>query len=104
MNRKHFQILFANLLQNAINYNIPNGKITIAYDKKIFSVQDTGIGIKQENIDKIFNRFFRVDRSGQYPGTGIGLAIVDRILKLYKWNISVESEVGKGTKFAIKMR
>ena len=53
--------------------------------------------MKQEHVEKIFDRFFRVDRSGTYAGSGIGLALVDRIVKLYGWDISVESTIGEGT-------
>lgn len=56
-------------------------------------MQDSGIGMKREDMEKIFERFFRVDRSGIYTGSGIGLALVDRIIKLYGWIISVESKI-----------
>lgn len=63
------------------------------YKGKFLSIQDSGIGMKQEDMEKIFERFFRVDRSGTYTGSGIGLALVDRIIKLYGWTISVESKI-----------
>lgn len=57
-----------------------------------------------EDVKKIFERFFRVDRSGKYTGNGIGLALVDRIIKFYGWTISVESTLGEGTIFSVKIK
>lgn len=51
--------------------------------------------MSEDDREKIFDRFFRVDRSGKYPGTGIGLSMVDRIVKLYGWQISVDSVLGR---------
>lgn len=88
---KHFSILFSNLLKNAITYNKECGTIEIQYTGKTLSIKDSGIGMKEEDIKKILERFFRVDRSGKYAGSGIGLALVDRIIKLYGWSLIVES-------------
>lgn len=104
MESKHFSILFSNLLKNAITYNKEWGTIEVQYKGKLLSVQDSGIGMKQEDMEKIFERFFRVDRSGIYTGSGIGLALVDRIIKLYGWTISVESKIWEGTLFSIKIK
>ena len=60
--------------------------------------------MRTEDQEKIFDRFYRVDRSGKTPGSGIGLALVDRIVKLYGWDISVESTLGEGTRFTMKTR
>lgn len=57
--------------------------------------------MNEEDVKKIFDRFFRVDHSGKYEGTGIGLSVVDRIIKLYKWEISVKSSPNMGTTFII---
>lgn len=104
MEKKHFQILFSNLLTNAIRYNILGGTIDIVVRWKTLKIRDTGIGMTEKESNKIFERFYRVDRSGQTPGTGIGLALVERILRLYDWSISVESEKWKGTTFTIVMK
>jgi two-component system, OmpR family, phosphate regulon sensor histidine kinase PhoR len=101
---KHFSILWSNLLKNAITYNKNGGNITIDYSGKILSITDTGIGMKEEDTRKIFDRFYRIDRTGTTPGTGIGLALVDRITKLYGWGISVQSVLGEGTTFRIKTK
>lgn len=60
--------------------------------------------MNKEDIPKIFERFYRADRSGKYPGTGIGLALVDRIVRLYDGTITVESELGKGTTFSLMIK
>lgn len=101
---KHFAILLSNLIKNAITYNKEWGTIDIQYKGKVLSVQDSGIGMNPEDVKKIFERFFRVDRSGKYTGNGIGLALVDRIIKFYGWTISVESTLGEGTIFSVKIK
>ena len=100
----HLSILFGNLLKNAITYTTEWWSIQIAYKDKILSIEDSGIGMKQEDVEKIFDRFFRVDRSGAYAGSGIGLALVDRIVKLYGWSIRVESTLGTGTRFILRIK
>ncbi len=102
--KKHFQILLSNLISNAIRYNKDSGNITITAKWKKLTITDTGIGMTEEESKKIFERFYRVDRSGRIPGTGIGLTIVERIAKLYGWTIEVESEKWVGTSFVIGMK
>lgn len=99
--------LFNNLIDNAIKYNIEKGKINIKaikIDNNIqITIEDTGIGIAQEHLDRIFERFYVVDksRSRKLGGTGLGLAIVKHIVLSHNGEIKVESEVGKGTRFII---
>lgn len=99
--------LFSNIIGNAIKYNIENGKIFInAFRERndvTISVKDTGLGIRDEHLDKIFERFFRSDkmRASGIPGTGLGLAIVKDIVKLYNGDIQVKSELNKGSEFII---
>ena len=71
----------------------------------LFSVEDNGIGIPAGETEKIFERFYRVDkaRNTNIAGTGLGLAIVDEVLKIYGGKIEVESEEGKGTKFSFRI-
>jgi len=98
--------LFNNLIENAIKYNKKGHFISIKMDnnKKIVEIEDGGIGIKNENISRIFERFYRVDNSrlkSNISGTGLGLAIVKHICQIYNYKISVSSIYGKGTKFSI---
>ena len=99
------------LVDNAIKYTPPGGKVIVRLDsfsegKVSFSVQDSGIGIAEEDQDKIFERFYRVDkaRSREIGGNGLGLSIASEIVRLHEGNISVESEVGVGTKFIVELK
>ena len=100
--------LFLNLIDNAIKYNNEFGKVEISLYKEnktaIFTISDTGIGIPKESINKIFERFYRVDkaRSRELGGSGLGLAIAKWIVDLHKGTIEVNSELGKGSTFIIK--
>ncbi len=99
--------LIRNLIVNAIQYNKPKGVVKINLKPKpealFLSIQDSGIGIAQEDLPHIFDRFYRVDpsRSRLSGGTGLGLAIVRHIAELYKAEITVESEVAKGSCFIV---
>lgn len=92
-----------NLIENAIRYNLTNGKVTInpVKDRFSFSVEDTGKGIAEENLPHIFERFKRFNK--EIPGTGLGLAIVKSIVDLHGGKIIVSSEPNKGTKFTIEI-
>ncbi|MBQ9117758.1 MAG: PAS domain S-box protein [Clostridia bacterium] len=104
--KKIFELI-ENLCSNAINYNKDNGKITVSIteqtDGVMLKVSDTGIGIEKENIPRLCERFYRVDksRSKKTGGTGLGLAIVKHICALYNAELSIESELGIGTKVKI---
>lgn len=95
--------IFGNLVRNAIKYNKDGGSITVTIDRNGFSVADTGIGISEENMDKVFSRFFTVDRShnGKNGGFGLGLAVAKKICQKSGWKISVESTLGEGSKFTV---
>ena len=99
--------LIFNLVDNAIKYNKTNGKIIIKLQEVsnnvILSVKDTGIGIPKEDLDRIFERFYRVDksRSKDSGGTGLGLAIVKHSLIVNNATIKVESELKKGSTFTV---
>lgn len=98
-----------NLILNAIKYNQQGGEVTIhlrAGKKKLkVDVKDNGKGIPKEDLDRIFERFYRVEksRSREKGGTGLGLAIVKHILEGHKSKISVTSEVGKGSHFSFTL-
>ncbi len=98
-----------NLLSNAIKYTPSGGQITLrsrlADDQVIFQVEDTGVGLTEEECARIFERFYRVKRNEKLAeGTGLGLALVKSIVEeLHGGQISVESSVGKGTTFTVRL-
>ena len=90
---KHLSILIRNLLENAIKYNKENGRVMISSEKNIFTIRDTGIGMAKDDIDRIFDRFYRINQNSSITGSGIGMTLVDKILKLYDWDIKIQSQV-----------
>lgn len=103
-NKDMMEEVIYNLCDNAIRYNKEYGNVWIQVADG-FSVQDDGIGISKENQDRIFERFYRVDksRSQKTGGTGLGLAIVKHIVELHDGTIKVESELEKGTKIVVTL-
>ncbi len=91
-NYEDIKRLFFNLIENAIKYNDENGKIIIQSKNKTIYIKNTGKLIKEEDRDKIFDRFYRADKSRSSEGTGLGLAIVNEIAKLYGIKIKVKIE------------
>lgn len=107
-NRDKFYQLSMNVIDNAVKYSKENGKVNVEmFEKKdnfIMEVEDDGIGIPEEDLPRIFERFYRVDKSRSTKGTGLGLAIVKHIVKLFNGEVDVYSTFGKGTRFIIKIR
>ena len=105
VNKEDLSSLLKNILENAIRYNKDNGKVSLTFDKakKSLSISDSGIGIPKEDLDRIFERFFRVDkaRSRKLGGTGLGLSIVKHICSNYNIQIKVESQLDKGSTFTL---
>lgn len=107
--RGRLRQLFLNLVDNAIKYTPEGGHVWIAvrrdHGAAIFEVVDTGIGIPEEEKEKIFNRFYRVDkaRSREQGGSGLGLSIAKWIAELHRGSIHVASEAGKGTRFTVTL-
>ena len=107
----HFQNVINNLLDNAVKYRKPDQPIDIYIntwndDQNLYlSIRDTGIGIKRENLKKVFDKFFRVHTGNVHDvkGFGLGLAYVKNIVELHQGEIKVDSELGKGTTFTIKL-
>jgi signal transduction histidine kinase len=106
-NRRNMEEVLSNLLTNAIKYNRKGGKITLAAEVEngyfLISVTDTGIGIAEEDLPYIFDRFYRVkdDRTRLVSGTGLGLAIVKSIVEAHNGTITVESKCNKGSTFKV---
>ncbi|PLR81490.1 PAS domain-containing sensor histidine kinase [Bacillus canaveralius] len=101
--------VFINVINNSITYTPEGGTVTVsvkeAEETVTVQIKDTGIGIKKEEIPRIFERFYRVDkaRSRNSGGTGLGLAIVKHLIEAHKGSIFVRSNVGKGTEFTIEL-
>jgi len=107
----HFQNAITNLLDNAVKYRKPDQPVDIyiktwnANDRLCFSIKDNGMGIKKENVKKIFDKFYRVHTGNVHDvkGFGLGLAYVKKIINLHEGEIRCESDLGKGTKFTISL-
>lgn len=95
--------LIYNLCDNAIKYNVNGGKVSVTTGSRFIKVTDTGIGIPEEYHERIFERFFRVDksRSKSVNGTGLGLSIVKHIAEQYNAQITIDSALGKGTTITV---
>ncbi len=101
--------VLTNLLVNSLKYGIDGGRTEVSLvrndDKVLIRVSDDGIGVSKEHLPRLFERFYRVDatRSRKKGGSGLGLSIVKHIIEAHSENISVESEVGKGTTFSFTL-
>ncbi len=111
--RNQIRQILVNLVENAIKYNKPGGHIYIHTgrdknkpDKIIVSIKDTGIGIEKNNIKRVTERFFRVDksRSREQGGTGLGLAIVKHILESHNEELMIKSSPGEGSCFTFRLK
>ena len=96
-----------NLLTNAIQYNRPNGEVRVAAelqnDVAVITVRDTGLGIAAEDLPRVFERFYRSDKSRSTGGNGLGLAICQAIIEAHGGAIEVTSEVGVGAAFTVRL-
>lgn len=104
-----FHQVYINLLSNAIKYSGESRKISIRLfrnsDSVITEIEDEGIGIAKDNLEKIFEEFYRVEQedSGDATGTGLGLTVARVIVEAHRGKILVDSEIGKGSKFTVRM-
>lgn len=109
IDRVEFARVITKLLENAITYTPNGGHITVSTgidsDWSVIRVQDTGSGISQDDLPHIFERFYRADqaRSSDTGGSGLGLSIVQKIIEAHKGHIDVESVLGEGSKFTIRL-
>jgi len=98
--------LIDNLLSNAVKFS-PGGTVTVAVgrcgDQATLAVSDTGVGIPPEDLEKVFDRFYRASTAGTTVGTGLGLSIARSIAEAHGGSIGVTSEVGVGTTFRIEL-
>ena len=107
----HFQNAITNLMDNAVKYHKADKPLDIYIrtwnddEHLYFSIRDTGMGIKKDNLKKIFDKFYRVHTGNRHDakGFGLGLAYVKKIIDLHDGEIKVESDYGKGTKFTVKL-
>ncbi len=108
-NRFLLEQMFINLIDNAVKYTPENGKIEVRISRDnshiLTEITDNGIGIPKEHLPRIFERFYRVDktRSRNLGGTGLGLSIVKHIVIMHGGRIEVQSEEGKGSKFSVTL-
>ena len=106
-NPQQMKELLSNLVSNAVKYNRPGGQVWVNIREKdgnmVARVRDNGVGIPQESLDRIFERFYRVDkgRSRKQGGTGLGLSIVKHIVNFYHGTIRVTSQLDEGTEFVV---
>jgi signal transduction histidine kinase len=109
VDKRQIERVFVNLVANAINYTPHDKAITVRTlrdeNAVVFSIADEGMGISAEDLPHIFERFYRTDvaRSTQSTGTGLGLAIVKEIVEQHGGSVTVESELGKGSTFTVRL-
>jgi two-component system phosphate regulon sensor histidine kinase PhoR len=108
--RDKIEQVLSNLITNSIRYGIDGGKTMVQFDELddeiIVEIEDNGVGIKEEHLPRLFERFYRVDksRSRHLGGTGLGLAIVKHILDAHNQTISVRSQPGEGSAFSFTLK
>jgi PAS domain S-box-containing protein len=106
-NARDLQAAFQDLVRNAIQYTPSGGAVTVrsllAGDEVIVDVSDTGIGIAPDDLPRIFERFFRAEKARTERGAGLGLTIAHRVIDLHGGRITVESQVGQGSTFVVKL-
>ena len=105
--KKWLKIVFENIIENSIKFTNPNGKISVSLkesdDFVEILISDTGVGIPENEIPFLFQKFYKGSKYSNEPGTGIGLCMVKEILDLHKGEILISSEVNKGTSVLIKI-
>ena len=102
--------LFTNLIDNAVKYNVSHGEINILFKEEkdfvVTEIRDTGIGIPEKDLDKVFERFYRVDNvySKEVGGLGLGLSICKEIVNLHGGKIEIKSRIGEGTTVSVYLK
>ncbi|HEY9810407.1 MAG TPA: response regulator [Halomicronema sp.] len=111
LDERRIRQVLINLLSNAVKFTPEGGQVWIEVDGNLeqeiltFTIADTGIGISQENITKLFKPFVQLDSSftRRYAGTGLGLALVRQVVELHGGSVSLESEIGQGSRFTVSL-
>jgi signal transduction histidine kinase len=102
---KRMRQVFTNLLDNAIKYNLSGGEVVIKARqdpaRTIITFEDTGVSIASEEVDKIWDRLYRGDKSRSQPGLGLGLSLVRAVVRAHHGTVEVESTNGKGSTFTV---
>jgi len=106
--RSNLEIVFSNLISNAVKFTENGGRIGVSLKKSgdycIIEISDTGCGISPEAGKRIFEKFYQADTSHSGEGNGLGLALVKRVIDILGSEISIKSEIGKGSTFAVRLR
>jgi len=106
--RRRLEQILVNLVDNAIKFNRPGGRVVVSGTMEdrhpVLAVEDTGVGIPADSLEKVFHRFYRVDkaRSREAGGTGLGLAIVKHLMRLHGGAVRLRSELGRGSRFELE--
>lgn len=104
---RRLQRLLANLLDNAIKYTLSGGTVTVKLERQgqevLLSVQDTGIGISEQDLPRVFDRYFRGDQSRSAEGNGLGLALAQAIARAHGGLVTVRSRLGSGSTFQLRL-
>jgi len=97
----------SNVLDNAVKYTPPGGQVTVSISQAnqdiVVTVHDTGVGISETDLPRIFDRFYRSDRSRSEPGTGLGLSLARAVARAHGGNITVTSVLNQGSTFIITL-
>ena len=101
--RTNIEEMIYNLIDNSIKYNHSNGHVYVICEGRSITVQDDGIGIPEEDLNRVWERFFRVDKSHSRAigGTGLGLSIVKHVAELHHAKVDISSQLNRGTKITI---
>lgn len=101
-NKIYLYMFLSNIVWNSIKYNKKDWKIDIYYKNSKLIVKDSWIGISKEDLNKIFDRFYKIDKSRNSEGFGIGLSLVKKIAMVYNWKINMSSNENKGSEFSVE--
>jgi two-component system phosphate regulon sensor histidine kinase PhoR len=106
--RRRLEQVLVNLVDNAIKFNRPGGSVVLSGavvgGHPVLAVEDTGVGVPADSLEKVFHRFYRMDkaRAREAGGTGLGLAIVKHLMRLHGGSVRLQSELGKGSRFELE--